>query len=110
MESTLPFELFVGGSQITDRYTASSRAIAVQKEIKLLAGSYLVMLKPLAVDTLTSPSTLSLVVKPSSEFSVDDVAPPHRRFLRNKNSLRIVQALIFIKTTVYLTCFGQVNF
>ncbi|NHB67985.1 alpha/beta hydrolase family protein [Perlabentimonas gracilis] len=74
VESTLPFELYVGENKIADRYSASNSANPVSKEVKLLAGNHLVMVKLLATDTLTGPSTLKVAVKPNSDFAVDKIA------------------------------------
>jgi dipeptidyl aminopeptidase/acylaminoacyl peptidase len=74
MECSLPFELYIGDTKTAERYSTSDKSSSIQKEIKLLAGKHKVLVKLLVPDTLTKPLRLKLLINPSSEFTLNQVA------------------------------------
>jgi dipeptidyl aminopeptidase/acylaminoacyl peptidase len=87
IESTLPFEAYVGNVKAADRYSANTKGSVVSKEIKLLPGKHKLIVKVLISDTLSSPSRLKVYFKPSADFLpsgvVSSIAPEQPKTLKN---------------------------
>ncbi len=73
VESTLPFEVYLNDSKVSDRYSASTDGSVVSKEVKLYTGKQCLLIKLLVSDTLTSDSRLKVYLKPSADFLPDGV-------------------------------------
>ncbi|PKP39748.1 MAG: S9 family peptidase [Bacteroidetes bacterium HGW-Bacteroidetes-15] len=87
VESTLPFEAYVGDAKFADRSSANQEGKVVSKEIKLLNGKHRLLIKVLLSDTLTSQSRLKVYLRPSPGFLPDNVIaslnPQQTKTLKN---------------------------
>ncbi|MFO8022596.1 MAG: prolyl oligopeptidase family serine peptidase, partial [Perlabentimonas sp.] len=73
VESTTPFEAYIGETKISSRYTAKAEGSVVTKEFTLLPGKHNIILKVLLTDTLSQKSRFKVMLKPSGDFLPDGV-------------------------------------
>lgn len=73
VESTLPFEAFIGDTKAAERYSVNNEGRVVTKEVKLLNGKHRLMVKVFVPDTLTSKARLKVYLRPTGNSLPDNL-------------------------------------